>query len=138
MSYEALDQGSNQLANYLIEAHKVQPGDRVGIYLDAEDNQLLSILGVLKAGATFVPMDRGLPASRTSFIVEDAALDIVLSGSQESDQTALASATLVDPKEALEGATTAAPSVTVSKDNIAYVGYYRYAQRHRGNPGFAY
>lgn len=70
MSYQALDQRSNQLANALI-ANGAKPKDRVGIYMYKCLDLGTAIYGVLKAGCVFVPLDPFLPPDRLSFIVND-------------------------------------------------------------------
>lgn len=70
MSYQRLDQRSNQLAHALI-ANGARPQDRVGIYLFKCLDLGTAIYGVLKAGCVFVPLDPFLPPDRLSFIIDD-------------------------------------------------------------------
>jgi amino acid adenylation domain-containing protein len=62
-TYRELDRQSNQLANYLV-AGGIQPKDRVAIYAHRSAHLVLALLGVLKAGATFVIVDPAYPAER--------------------------------------------------------------------------
>jgi amino acid adenylation domain-containing protein len=62
-TYRELDQHSAQLANYLI-ANGIQPKDVVGIYAHRSCSLVLALMGVLKAGATFVILDPAYPAPR--------------------------------------------------------------------------
>ncbi len=67
LSYRELDQQSNQLAHALIQ-QGVKRGDRVGIYLKKSPRAIVSIFGVLKTGACYVPVDANAPALRLTEI----------------------------------------------------------------------
>ena len=69
VSYDALEQRSRAIAG-LLRAQGVSAGQFVGIYMPRSVDQIASILGVLRAGCAYVPLDPGYPASRTSAIVE--------------------------------------------------------------------
>lgn len=79
MSYEELDNRSNGLAAQLVR-QGVQSGSIVGISIDRSIELVIGILGILKAGAAYLPMDPGLPDSRLRSILEDADVDTVLTG----------------------------------------------------------
>src|SRR6266480_339003 len=63
ITYRELETRSNQLAHALIESG-VTPGDRVGIYLQKSPAAIVSIFGVLKTGACYVPVDANAPGPR--------------------------------------------------------------------------
>lgn len=71
LNYTELNQQANYLAHYLIEKG-IKPGDKIGICLSRSTHLLVSIVGVLKAGAAYVPLDPHFPADRLSFILQDA------------------------------------------------------------------
>src|SRR4051812_37073259 len=60
LTYGELNARANQLANCLRGAG-VKPGMRVGLFLDRSLNTLIAVLGVLKTGAAYVPMDPAYP-----------------------------------------------------------------------------
>ncbi|AMP99732.1 Nonribosomal peptide synthetase [Pedobacter cryoconitis] len=78
LSYHELAAKSNQLAHYLKEEYKLQQGDMVGIMQERSDKLLISILGILKAGGVYVPIDPDYPQSRKEYILEDTGLQILL------------------------------------------------------------
>lgn len=78
MSYSELDEASNVLAGYLQRKHKIQQEDLVGIYLDRNENQIISILGVLKSGAAYIPLDKGYPKERIEYILEETKCKLVI------------------------------------------------------------
>ncbi|MCG5104726.1 non-ribosomal peptide synthetase [Oceanobacillus alkalisoli] len=81
ITYEELDRQSNQMANYLQEAG-VMKQDVVGLTADRSADAIISILAIVKCGATYLPLDMDNPVSRLATIVEDAnpSLIINLSG----------------------------------------------------------
>lgn len=62
-SYEELEKRSNQLANYLIK-HDVQPEDLIAVYASRNSKLILTLLGILKSGASFVILDPSYPKER--------------------------------------------------------------------------
>jgi len=77
MTYAELDARSNQLAHYLKESG-VGASDLVGICLDHSLEELVGLLGVLKAGAGYVPVDPEHPLQRLSFMLADSGVKTVL------------------------------------------------------------
>lgn len=73
ISYRALDALSDRLRDRLC-AFGVAPGDRVGIYLRKSIDAVAAILGILKAGAAYVPVDPGAPPSRNAYIFHNCAV----------------------------------------------------------------
>jgi amino acid adenylation domain-containing protein len=73
LNYEELTDHSNRLARLLIE-QGVEPGDRVGIYMEKSLEAVVAVYGILKAGATYVPIDPFAPSSRIAFIIHDGGI----------------------------------------------------------------
>ncbi len=71
LTYRELDEASNRLARYL-QHLGVGPEVRVGLCLDRSLQLLVGILGVLKAGGAWVPLDPGTPRERMATLLEDA------------------------------------------------------------------
>ena len=87
MTYRALEIFSNRVAHALLSAG-VQLEDRVGLFLDRGLEYLIAMLGTLKAGAAFVPLDPSLTPARTQEVLNDCspAQIVVLSSNQPSVQ----------------------------------------------------
>ncbi len=77
MSYRELNRRANQLARYLGD-QGVGPGVLVGIATERTPEMLVSLLGVLKSGAAYVPLDPTYPKKRLAGIIEDAAVPVLL------------------------------------------------------------
>lgn len=76
-SYLEVDVMANQLAHFLLQ-QGVHVGSRVSIWLPRSVEQSISILGVMKAGATYVPLDESCPTDRARDILEDAQVTLLL------------------------------------------------------------
>lgn len=76
LTYRELDERANRLANHLL-THVLKPGARVGILIPRSVEMYVTLLGVQKAGATFVPIDPAAPADRVAYIALDSGLDLV-------------------------------------------------------------
>nr|WP_231515113.1 non-ribosomal peptide synthetase [Paenibacillus sp. UNC217MF] len=86
-TYGELEARANRIAGWL-RAHGVRSEDRVGVLLSRSPQLIAGLLGVLKAGAAYVPLDPALPAARIEGMIQDAGIRILLS---EGTQTATVS-----------------------------------------------
>jgi amino acid adenylation domain-containing protein len=77
LTYAELDRDANRIAHYL-HSQGVAPEHRVGILLERTPQLLAAILGVLKAGGAYIPIDPGYPAERIQYMLDDAGAAIVL------------------------------------------------------------
>jgi pristinamycin I synthase-3/4 len=77
LSYAELNARANQLAHYLIGLG-VGPEALVGIALERSVEMIVALLGVVKAGAAYLPLDPAYPKARLEYIVRDAAPATVL------------------------------------------------------------
>jgi amino acid adenylation domain-containing protein len=73
LSYAQLNIRADRLARYLLDAG-VTAGACVGIYLSRSPEMLIAVLGVLKAGAAYVPLEPTLPKDRLGYMVRDAGI----------------------------------------------------------------
>jgi amino acid adenylation domain-containing protein len=76
-SYRELNATANRIAHGLRE-RGIGPGDIVGVALDRSLELLAALLGVLKSGAAFLPLDPHLPPARFEFLIHDSRASLVL------------------------------------------------------------
>ncbi|GAK50133.1 amino acid adenylation domain protein [Candidatus Moduliflexus flocculans] len=88
MTYRELNQRANQLAHYLKQCG-VTPNMLVGIHLDRSFEMLIGLLGILKAGGVYLPLDPAFPTERLHFMADDAQISVLVT--QTSLQTTFAS-----------------------------------------------
>ncbi|MEN8167521.1 MAG: amino acid adenylation domain-containing protein [Pseudomonadota bacterium] len=84
VTYSELEQRANEVREEL-ERVGVQPGDRVGIYAPKSIGSLISVFGILKAGAAYVPVDPGAPPQRNAYIFKDCSVRVVVAARQLQD-----------------------------------------------------
>ena len=77
LTYRELNEKANKLARYL-QCNNVNLGEIVAILLDKSLEMIVSILGILKVGATFLPIDINYPNERIDYIIRDSKADILL------------------------------------------------------------
>lgn len=124
-TYAQLDAWANQIAHYLLAIANVKPGQRVGLLLDRSGWQVASMLGILKTGCAYVPLDVQFPPDRIAYQLSDAGVNVVL-----VDQAGtLAPLGLTDfievtPQQVERAAMSETPvDVLVLADQTAYVIY---------------
>jgi len=77
LTYRQLNAKANQIAHYL-QSLGVKPEVLVGICLERSLSVLVAILGILKVGAAYVPLDPAYPQERRSFMLADAKVPVLL------------------------------------------------------------
>lgn len=77
LTYRALDALSDRVRDYLIAAG-VRRGDRVGVYAQKTIDAYAALLGAMKAGAAYVPVDAAAPPWRAAYILHDCAVKVVV------------------------------------------------------------
>jgi amino acid adenylation domain-containing protein len=85
LSYSQLNARANQLASHLLTLG-VGPEVLVAIHMERSAEMAVAILGVLKAGAAYVPLDLTYPKDRLAFMLEDARVAVVLTQERLSGQ----------------------------------------------------
>jgi len=76
-SYREIDEEANRMAHWLIE-RGIGTEDRVAVLLDKSPELVITALGILKAGAVYLPVDPTYPDDRLAFILDDAMAKMVL------------------------------------------------------------
>jgi amino acid adenylation domain-containing protein len=124
LTYDSLNRRANRIAHALI-ATGVRPDTFAGLCVDREPDLVAGILGILKAGAAYVPIDLSYPADRLSFMLKDAEAPVLVS------QTHLASALpgyqgqtlFLDSADALAGFPDTNPDLPSTLEQLAHVIY---------------
>ena len=84
ISYDQLDRRANQLAHAL-RAMGVGEETPVGVHMGQRIEQIVAQVAICKAGGTYVPLDPEYPRERLRFMIEDAAVAVVMTDEQASD-----------------------------------------------------
>ncbi len=121
LSYGSLNRQANQVAGLLNEKG-VRPEDIIAVYLDRSPDLIIIILGILKAGAAYVPIDVHYPAERVRYILEDSRAGWIFT------ESGLAEASGIAPEKCLSIADsrnfdTSNPLNRTVPQNLAYLIY---------------
>jgi len=125
LSYQQLDRRANQLAHYLQQLG-VGPEVRVGICVERSVEMLVGLLGILKAGGVYVPLDPSYPAERLAFMLADAQTPVLLTQQHLLHRLPAHQARVLCLDSDWQQVATwpiTMPSSTVSPGNLAYVIY---------------
>ena len=125
LTYQQLNQRANQLAGHLIQLG-VGPDVLVGLCIERSLEMIVGLLAILKAGGAYVPIDPAYPGERISFILEDAAVSVLLTQQSLVETLPLSTAKLLcldalGAAVALESEKN--PNSGAIADNLAYIIY---------------
>ena len=131
LTYKELNNRANQLANYLIKHHNIKPDDLVALLLGRSEHMIIAILGVLKAGAAYLPMDPEYPDDRIKYILSDTNTNLIISNNTYTKRINSINTKVniipVDDKSFIKTLTKYSntnPKIhNLSSNNIAYVIY---------------
>jgi amino acid adenylation domain-containing protein len=125
ITYQELDQRANRLAHLLI-AQGVGKGEPIGILLEHSLNSYIALLGILKAGAAFVPLDPSFSASQMTFIAQDAGLRRLITTSAFREKTGQLRCSVLEldqAREVIAGQDRTRPQVRVAPASLCYIIY---------------
>jgi len=125
VSYGELDRRANQLAHYL-QRLGVRPEVVVGVCLERSVEMVAALLGALKAGGAYLPLDPESPVGRLGYVLEDAGVGVVLTQRklQERLQAFRGQTVCVDEGwERINEESDREPESGMEAENLAYVIY---------------
>jgi amino acid adenylation domain-containing protein len=141
ITYRELEERSNQLA-HLLQQRGVRKGDRVGIFFPKGLESIISMLGIVKAGAVYVPLDPQAPAQRIGYIISNCGISALITLSDKRrtlDEVTLSllsftilideaphssnGASVIPWTMLAEYPASHAPQVTMTETDLAYILY---------------
>ncbi len=124
-TYRQLNEKANQLAHFLGK-YDLKPDDLVAIYAERSPQLIVAILGVLKAGAAYLPIDPVYPPERVAFMLQDADAKLILSETALQEKLASKNkpVVLLDAQwSEIEKFPKQNPQTTVKPEHLIYVIY---------------
>ena len=125
LTYDELNRRANQLAHHL-RALGAGPETLVALFLEPSLELVIAVLGVLKAGAAYVPLDPEYPSERVGFVLQDTAAPLLVTQQPLLDRVPAHEASTVcldRDAEVLAGLSDANPDGEATPANLAYVIY---------------
>ncbi|MBT9332216.1 non-ribosomal peptide synthetase [Paracidobacterium acidisoli] len=125
VSYRELEAHANRIAKTLIDGG-VRREDPIGICMKRSPAMIAAMLGVLKAGGAYLPLDPAYPAQRLSAMVEDSGCRIVVTDASGAPEWLALTAGVANCEadgEAVAAASDARPEIAVNGGSLAYVMY---------------
>ena len=126
LTYRELDAQANQLAHHLLDLG-VKPEEMVAICFERSVDLIVAIVGILKAGCAYVPLDPKLPKSRVDYILADTGARFLVTQKALVDlglsvlNTSIIA--LDDPTSPVRSASNANPASSPAAENLAYTMY---------------
>ena len=123
LTYATLNRRANQLA-WRLRAAGIRHGARVGVCLDRSAETIVALLGILKAGAAYVPFDPSYPPDRLAWMARRVALDALVTRTALAGTLSLPAATVIalDREEAVIARQSQTnPDASVGAEALAYV-----------------
>jgi amino acid adenylation domain-containing protein/non-ribosomal peptide synthase protein (TIGR01720 family) len=121
ITYEALEAQSNQLAWYLLD-QKVKPRELIAISMERSPEMIVGLMGILKAGAAYVPIDPNYPALRKAYMLKDSKARFVITETPVETENCKAIKP-ISGREELKHYPTTNPAIEIKPEDLAYVIY---------------
>lgn len=121
LSYSALNSRANIYANALIK-QGIQTGSYVGIALSRHIELLPALLGILKTGAAYVPLDPAFPQDRLDYMIENSKIKFLITESKHAQRFPQVQTVLIENVEE-SSASCENPNIPFHLDSSAYVIY---------------
>jgi amino acid adenylation domain-containing protein len=121
-TYRQLDAQANRIARQL-RAGGISREARVGVFLDRGPELIPALLGVLKSGAAYVPLDPNYPADRLAFALQDSNAEVLLTTGALRDQWPAFAGRIVRLDEVPAADGDSGAPVAAAGSNLAYVIY---------------
>ncbi len=116
MNYGELNEQANCVANYLIRNYDITADSLVAFAIPRSMEMIIALLGILKAGAAYVPIDPDYPDERIEYILDDASPEVLITS--DGGRNSLSLESIFSSGESTEN-----PVRTTSGENLAYVIY---------------
>ncbi len=123
ISYTELNSHANQLAHLLI-AQGAGPDIPIGIFAERTAELIVGILGILKSGSPYVPIDPEYPSERIAYILEDAAPPVVLTQTSLRDKLPSFAGKMLcldEDRHTIQSQPTSNPTSAAQSHNLAYI-----------------
>ncbi|MBN2862737.1 MAG: amino acid adenylation domain-containing protein [Bacteroidales bacterium] len=121
-SYRELNEKADQLAAYLYE-NGVKPGNVVGILTERSPVMIIGILGILKAGAAYLPLDIDYPDERIEYILKDSSAVALLTQTSFMERISFVNKLDIDLMDIYQRIVPKVMKIRIEPGSLAYIIY---------------
>ena len=137
LSYGEVQARARALADLLVQQYQVRPQEIVGLMVERSAWSVIGLLGILMAGAAYLPLDAAYPRSRIDYMLQDSGCRVLLSDARtiEASGPLPAAVTPIDLASlAAAGAAPAAPASPAQRPSAHSLAYVIYTSGSTGRP----
>ena len=120
LSYEELIGQSNKIVGHL-QSLNIAKNEKVGLCIDRSVDMIVGIVGILRSGAAYIPLDPEYPAERIEFVIKDAGIPIILTQRHLLPRLANISAQIICLEDLIANESYIPSQVT--RNDLAYIIY---------------
>lgn len=125
ITYKDLEDRSNKVANYLL-SRNIKPNGVIGISIERSVDMVVAVLGVLKTGCCYLPMDPSFPADRLEYMFEDSGATFLITESsliKRYSGISKSSMIIDEKKTQIESLPAIRPQINISNQSLNYIIY---------------
>jgi amino acid adenylation domain-containing protein len=123
LSYQDLNERANQVADWLRNVYAVRSNDLVGVCTGRNECLIIGILGILKAGAAYVPIDPEYPSARMRYIIDSGRISLLLTDRELDGEELQTHILPVYDRDLFTGYSIENSATAPSESDLAYVIY---------------
>ncbi|MCO7227602.1 amino acid adenylation domain-containing protein, partial [Pleionea sp. CnH1-48] len=125
ITYRALEHLSDRIGGYLQQEGSVEAGQCVGLCVSRSIDMIAAMLGILKVGAAYVPLDAKYPKERLDYMIKEADLSVIITDKEQASTLSGDGAMLLslDGLSDMDVAMTLEPSVESTAESLAYINF---------------
>lgn len=124
VDYGTLETRANQLAHYLL-AQGIRSGDVIAVAMNRSTDLVVALLGCVKSGATYVPVDPNYPKQRVEYMLQDSGARVLLTESEHRSKFSTSADVLCYDhlKDCIAQFSVQPPAVTIDGNQLVYILY---------------
>ena len=124
LTYRELNERSNSVASYLLDL-EINHNNPIGLFVESSPDMIIGILGILKAGLAYLPLDAEYPKERIDFILKDSGTSTVLTQKHLLETVSTNSAHVQTIDKIVESTNSEKPILReeIDEEDLAYVIY---------------
>ncbi|MBF0518240.1 MAG: amino acid adenylation domain-containing protein [Nitrospirae bacterium] len=123
ITYEELNSLAGTVSVYLTNSCGVQPSDVVGVMMRRSERAIAALIGIMRSGAVYMPIDTELPDERVTFMLKNSSCHIVIADSNISSKAGIHHDITVIPFETISVNNTSSCNIPADAASIAYLLY---------------